>query len=54
MIRVIPINIHIATHIIRAKANNDTLKLAKTRNKIEKINTEKRLENWTNHELNVS
>lgn len=47
-------NIHTAIQIIHAKANNDTLKLAPIRKIMENIRTEIKLENWTNHELNVS
>jgi hypothetical protein len=48
------IDIHIATQIIRASANRETLKLAKTRKIMENTKTENIFENCINHELNVS
>ena len=54
IIWITQIDIHIATQIIHANANNETLKLAKIQNKIENMKTEKRLENWDNQELKVS
>ncbi len=51
---IIHIAIQIATQIIHDNANNETLKLAKIQNKIEKIKTENWLQNCINQELKVS
>ena len=48
------IQIHTATQIIYANANNETLKLTEIQNITENINTESELQNHVNHELKVS
>jgi hypothetical protein len=51
---IIHIDIHIATQIIHANANNETLKPANIQKVIENTKTENIFENHSNQELSVS